>query len=78
MATTNENNEKCDSCDATGCKLMNCSRCSHAKYCSKECQRSHYSEHKTDCIVISSMKKKGHAGLAKAIRYVGWLLFCDM
>lgn len=69
MATTTNENEKCDNCKATGCKLMNCSRCHHAKYCSKECQRAHYPDHKTDCLIFSSVKKDGHAGLAKAIRY---------
>ena len=65
---TSTDNEMCDNCNATGVKLMNCSRCSSAKYCSKECQRVHYSEHRTICIVISSYKKDGEAGFAKAIR----------
>jgi len=77
MASTNEN-EKCDNCNATEVKLMNCSRCHHAKYCSKECQRDHYSEHKMICTVISSMNKDGEAGLAKAIRYERTMVACDI
>lgn len=31
-------------------KLMNCTRCHIASYCSKECQKSHWKSHKVHCI----------------------------
>lgn len=40
------NNLKCQTCQVTIIKLLQCSRCSCGYYCSEECQRSDWSDHK--------------------------------
>ena len=45
-------NIKCSSCEAYGGKdgkLMKCSGCQKAFYCSTECQKSHWKKHKLQC-----------------------------
>ena len=37
----------CASCGATA--ALHCSRCTLAKYCSKECQRAHWKAHRPEC-----------------------------
>ena len=39
--------DACASCRATA--VLTCSRCMRVKYCSKECQRSHWKAHKSLC-----------------------------
>lgn len=41
--------KKCDNCGAEAHKLMQCSRCQLARYCSKKCQQKHWKEHKATC-----------------------------
>ena len=38
-------------------KLYRCSKCACSVYCSKECQREHYSVHKCLCTAISSLEE---------------------
>lgn len=40
---------KCQNCDLQSDKLLLCGRCNAVRYCSKDCQVSHYPQHKTDC-----------------------------
>lgn len=40
---------KCEHCGLQSDKLLLCGRCNAVRYCSKECQVSHYPQHKTDC-----------------------------
>lgn len=39
----------CGACGVEGTKMMQCGKCKAARYCSKECQRSHWKEHKNSC-----------------------------
>ena len=43
------NPRECDKCLQTYAKLQRCSICRMAKYCSKECQRAHWTAHKPIC-----------------------------
>eukprot|EP00931_Biecheleriopsis_adriatica_P077374 TRINITY_DN50958_c0_g1_i1.p1 TRINITY_DN50958_c0_g1~~TRINITY_DN50958_c0_g1_i1.p1 ORF type:complete len:667 (-),score=93.42 TRINITY_DN50958_c0_g1_i1:153-2099(-) len=40
---------KCNQCNATSRTLNTCAGCKRAWYCSQECQRLAWSQHKTDC-----------------------------
>ena len=40
---------KCDKCFRTDKKLLNCGSCRLTRYCSRECQKSHWKEHKVFC-----------------------------
>ncbi|KAI9003939.1 hypothetical protein DFJ74DRAFT_694184 [Hyaloraphidium curvatum] len=49
----------CDECCGTagkGRKLRRCSRCSFACYCSKDCQRQAWPEHRSDCDEFAALK----------------------
>jgi hypothetical protein len=39
----------CDNCGKIDTKLMKCSRCKSAYYCSAECQKCSWKKHKLDC-----------------------------
>lgn len=56
MSSYNDNNEeepKCNGCHklglTLGLKLHKCSGCKMVKYCSRECQRDDWAEHKIEC-----------------------------
>ncbi len=49
---------QCTTCNSTDQKLMLCSRCHFAKYCSIECQRKDWPKHKETCD-ISKKQKEG-------------------
>ena len=42
----------CLTCGKEG-KMMRCNRCCSAHYCSKECQKEDYNEHKNKCHIIA-------------------------
>ena len=42
--------KKCCTCHIPIKKVLVCSRCMNAKYCSKECQKSNWKTHKPNCI----------------------------
>jgi len=51
MKQTNLNRRNCACCSkqedkSTGIRLSSCARCRHVRYCSKECQREDWSDHK--------------------------------
>lgn len=46
-------NGKCEHCLKTAKKMFKCSRCLITRYCSTECQKSHWSTHKLKCKVIN-------------------------
>ncbi|XP_076454442.1 uncharacterized protein LOC143289327 [Babylonia areolata] len=54
----------CEGCKRTGQSLKTCSRCCSASYCSKECQRDDWKQHKKDCKKIekSRVQKDWEAG----------------
>jgi len=39
--------ERCDACGKYATAM--CSRCYRVRYCSRDCQRARYAEHKTAC-----------------------------
>ena len=41
--------QSCYACDKEG-NMKRCSRCQHAFYCSKSCQKRHWKRHKPNCI----------------------------
>lgn len=41
----------------TPIQLLTCSRCHSIKYCSKECQKAHYPNHKIQCKLIEKVKR---------------------
>lgn len=43
---------------AAGGKLRLCSRCKAACYCSPECQRSAYPEHKAECLRLAAARQQ--------------------
>lgn len=58
---------RCGSCWNPGCRNLGgltedalptrkCSKCLQARYCSTECQRQHYSDHKSHCVCVSPTK----------------------
>jgi hypothetical protein len=58
MATKKKvnNKEECGNCGDSNAKLFSCGRCKLVKYCSKPCQKSHWSKkggHKDNCIAIA-------------------------
>jgi hypothetical protein len=40
--------KRCGICDKL-CAVKKCGRCRHVGYCSKECQRKHWAQHKLAC-----------------------------
>ena len=44
----------CSNCSKEGGTLSKCSACKRASYCSKECQKQHWNEHKKTCKKYSS------------------------
>ena len=42
--------QSCYACDKEGNMMKRCSRCQHAFYCSKPCQKRHWNRHKPNCI----------------------------
>ena len=51
-AIVNENEDKCKKCNVTRSekKLSKCSRCGKVFYCSKNCQKEDWNEHKKNCV----------------------------
>ena len=41
--------EKCNFCHIPSKDLKKCANCGQVRYCSRECQKKHWKEHKTDC-----------------------------
>jgi tetratricopeptide (TPR) repeat protein len=56
--------QKCPGCQKTfgSSNLLKCSQCQMVRYCSKECQTSHWKlEHKKDCKLLRSVRKSTRA-----------------
>jgi hypothetical protein len=49
-----KNLSACLACGTVTEKLMQCSRCKVARYCSGSCQKSHWPEHKGQCIPLTT------------------------
>ena len=45
-----KNLSSCAACGTTTEKLLQCSRCKVARYCSQQCQKNHWAQHKPLCI----------------------------
>ncbi|KZW01253.1 hypothetical protein EXIGLDRAFT_693391 [Exidia glandulosa HHB12029] len=51
--------QDCPQTGALGAKLLRCGRCLDATYCSKECQKSDWKEHKTRCVPAAKGGENG-------------------
>ena len=49
---------QCDKVETDDVRFDRCSRCKVAKYCSRECQKNHFKEHKHACKVCEPMAAK--------------------
>ena len=49
LKDTKKAREPCLNCGKSNPKMNVCSKCKVAKYCSKECQKSHWKQHKSTC-----------------------------
>ena len=54
-------NSQCWSCHTAGKKLLQCSRCSNASYCDRDCQVRDWPQHKGYCNNVRKMRKKEQA-----------------
>jgi hypothetical protein len=57
VITTRKKRSKlyCCQCRSSPDKLFQCSRCKVTQYCSKKCQRTHYSVHKQGCLLLQKV-----------------------
>lgn len=60
---------KCSFCLKSDIKLFECSRCRCAKYCSKACQKKHWSLHKANCEDYESASSKVERYKLKSTNY---------
>ena len=58
LESSSQDMNKCARCYQTSPTLKACSNCLSVKYCSKECQRKHWSEHKMVCKQQSEVLNK--------------------
>ncbi|CAL1527848.1 unnamed protein product [Lymnaea stagnalis] len=49
--------KECCYCRKTDMKLLMCSRCQYAKYCTKDCQAKHFPTHKSQCKQIGMFNR---------------------
>ena len=47
---------KCANCNKAGDELRGCSVCQSSQYCSVDCQKQHWSVHKTECTSVGCLK----------------------
>ncbi|KAJ7470132.1 hypothetical protein B0H11DRAFT_2041503 [Mycena galericulata] len=53
--------EMCENCTVRRMDLRRCAGCGIVRYCSKECQKAHWKEHKPHCVLNAEMSKKAEA-----------------
>ena len=58
-STTTSLCSSCHKIEPPNEKFKRCSRCKTAKYCSSECQRSHWKKHKKECKRMQDQRKEG-------------------
>ena len=61
----------CEVCWRSVSVTKRCGQCGIASYCSRECQRAHWSTHKTWCKCASELKNTEPTKYAYKIRYFG-------
>ncbi|KXZ50374.1 hypothetical protein GPECTOR_16g547 [Gonium pectorale] len=54
----------CFACSVPSTKMQKCSRCQQARYCSKECQRQHWRDHKAECAALAAVDAAAAAAAA--------------
>ena len=59
MTSVTSDNLTCSytKCTKSHDKLMLCKACKLVRYCSKECQRSHWPTHKRDCTYLKKSRR---------------------
>ena len=55
--TSTSEKEYCWKCGEKPEKLLRCGRCHLARYCNRECQKEHFSSHKSECKNVSKATK---------------------
>merc|ERR1719201_1656614 len=73
--------QRCNSCGKEahalpdGRRMLCCSRCKSAHYCSQECQRSDWKSHKSDCLATkSAVNSSGGSSSSDASKAFGGAL----
>ncbi|KAJ7775332.1 hypothetical protein B0H16DRAFT_1506984 [Mycena metata] len=70
--------EMCENCTEYRTDLRRCSGCGIVRYCSKECQKAHWKEHKPHCVLNAEMAKKSEdLGSDYSIRLKAIGKWCD-
>ena len=55
-----ERSHQCSGCWKFGSQLRRCSKCQSVRYCSVQCQKSHWPKHKVLCDAIKELSEKEH------------------
>ena len=55
-----ERSHQCSGCWKFGSQLRRCSKCQSVRYCSVQCQKSHWPKHKVLCDAIKELSEREH------------------
>ncbi|KAJ7290537.1 hypothetical protein C8J57DRAFT_1276084 [Mycena rebaudengoi] len=71
--------EMCENCLVRRTDLRRCAGCGHVRYCSKECQKVHWKEHKPHCVLnVELAAKAAQLGSDYSDRLKAIAKWCDV
>ena len=70
MLSSRRCKRRCAACGIEERKLRRCARCRTVSYCSVDCQRQHWPEHKQRCKQLWHVAKASNLGLVTEIIYL--------